>query len=135
MTKDCIFCAIIEGEIPSYKVYEDDLFIAILDRFPKCGGHLLIIPKTHAATILDLPENEAVSIMPLAKKLAAKLKSITQYEGLNILQNNGEAAGQTVNHLHVHLIPRFKPDNMQLFWEHIDPSPEEFAEMVEKLQG
>ena len=135
MKNDCLFCAIIHDEMPAYKIYEDDTFVAILDRFPKCLGHVLIMPKVHAQTLFDMPEDTLAKLLPAAKKLAEKLRAAIKFEGLNLLQNNGETAGQSVKHFHLHLIPRYDADDMILQWKTVDPSPEEFAEMVEKLKN
>jgi len=133
MKNDCLFCAIIDKEMPSYKIYEDDLFYVMLDRFPKCLGHTLILPKRHAAHIFDLNEEESRGLFPLAQKIAAALREVLGYTGLNLLQNNGATAGQEVNHFHLHLIPRFDGDNMAIQYKRQDPSPEEFEEILKKI--
>ena len=112
MESECIFCKIIKGDIPSFKVYEDEMFIAILDRFPASKGHTLIIPKNHHKDIFGLPQSEAEAIYPLAKNLASKIKERFDADGINIVQNNGEAAGQTVDHFHLHIIPRKNKDEI-----------------------
>ena len=112
MQNECIFCKIIKGDIPSFKVYEDEIFIAILDRFPASKGHTLIIPKNHHKDIFELPQREAEAIYPLAKNLASKIKERFDADGINIVQNNGEAAGQTVDHFHLHIIPRKNKDEI-----------------------
>ncbi len=133
MKNNCLFCGIAADEVSSYKIYEDDDFIAILDRFPKCLGHTLIIPKAHSATLFDLPAETAAKVLPLAQKIAEKLRAELNFTGLNLLQNNGEDAMQTVKHFHLHLIPRFGNDAMMLQWKTQDPSPEEFEEMAARL--
>ncbi|MBI4021566.1 MAG: HIT family protein [Candidatus Aenigmarchaeota archaeon] len=105
--KDCLFCRIVQGEIPSKKVYEDSGALAFLDINPRNPGHTLVIPKRHAETIFDLPEAEAARLFPAVKKVAAMVKSGMQAQGISICQNNGSAAGQVVGHLYVHVIPRF----------------------------
>ena len=105
---NCIFCKILADEIPSSVVYEDDMFRAILDVNPAAKGHVIILPKKHAANIFELPDEEASKILIVARKIAKALKETYHCDGVNILQNNGEAAGQTVFHLHVHVIPRFE---------------------------
>lgn len=135
MKNECLFCALLHDEIPSYRLYEDDDFVAILDRFPKCAGHTLIIPRKHAAGLFDLPDELSAKLLPLANVLAKRLYKVLNFRGLNLLQNNGEAAGQQVNHFHLHLIPRYDSDDMVLQWKTLDPSPEEFNELLEKLRG
>ena len=114
MKEDCIFCKIIKGEIPSFTVYEDDSFKVILDRFPAAPGHVLIIPKTHYSDMFELSEEVAGKLYPLAKKIAARIKEVTGAEGINIVQNNGEVAGQSVYHFHLHIIPRKMGDGIVL---------------------
>jgi histidine triad (HIT) family protein len=114
---NCIFCKILAGEIPSTTVYEDDDFKAILDVNPAARGHVIILPKKHAANIFELPDEDAGKIMVVAKKIAGAVKKAYGCDGVNILQNNGEAAGQTVFHLHVHVIPRFQGDTVQIGWK------------------
>ena len=117
---DCIFCKIAKGEIPSATVYEDDDFRVIMDISPASEGHMIILPKEHAANVYELSDATASKIYVLAKKLATALKDELDCDGINILQNNGEAAGQTVFHLHVHVIPRYKGDTVNITWQHLD---------------
>ena len=107
MEDNCIFCKIANGEIPSATVYEDETFRAILDLSPAAKGHTLILPKAHAANLFELPDETAAKALMLAKRLGAVLKEGLHADGLNVVQNNGEAAGQTVLHFHMHLIPRY----------------------------
>lgn len=116
MENNCIFCKIANGEIPSATVYEDDDFRAILDLGPASKGHTLILPKKHASDLYELPEETAAKVLPLAKKLGAQLQEGLHAEGLNLVQNNGEAAGQTVKHFHMHLIPRYANDTVDVKW-------------------
>ena len=129
----CIFCKIIAGEIPSTTVYEDEDFRAILDVNPAVRGHVIILPKKHAADIFELEDEVAASIFPVAKKIAAALKKTFQCDGVNILQNNGEAAGQTVFHLHVHVIPRYYGDGVNIMWKPGEtPDLEAVADEIKK---
>ena len=117
MADNCIFCKIIAGEIPSTTVYEDEDFKAILDVNPAARGHVIILPKHHADDVFGLEDSQAEKIFPVAKKIATALKKTYQCDGVNILQNNGEAAGQTVFHLHVHVIPRYYEDDVNIKWK------------------
>mgnify|MGYP000906476153 CR=1 FL=1 len=118
---DCIFCKIANGEIPSATLYEDEDFRVILDLGPASKGHALILPKAHAANIYEISDDMAAKAMILAKKMATKMTEALKCDGFNIVQNNGEPAGQTVFHLHVHLIPRYADDTVQITWkEHAD---------------
>ena len=107
MKNDCVFCAIAEGEIPSFKVYEDDLVLAYLDINPCSEGHTLVIPKAHTTGLLDTSDETLAAIIARVKKVAAHLKDALPCDGFNILQNNGAAAGQSVNHVHFHIVPRY----------------------------
>ena len=108
---DCIFCKIANGEIPSKALYEDDSFRVILDLGPATKGHALILPKDHADNLYELPDETAAEAMKLAKKIAKTMREKLGCDGVNLVQNNGEAAGQTVFHFHMHLIPRYEGDN------------------------
>ncbi len=113
---NCIFCKLANGIIPTNSIYEDDDFNVILDAAPAAKGHAIILPKTHAANIFELPDEYCEKIFKIAKKCGAAIKDAYDYDGLNVLQNNGEVAGQTVFHLHVHLIPRKADDNIKVKW-------------------
>lgn len=132
--ENCIFCKILAGEIPSVTVYEDDSFKAILDVNPAARGHVIILPKNHAADIFELPEEDAAGIMQVAKKIACALKATYHCDGINILQNNGEAAGQTVFHLHVHVIPRFDGDTVDIGWEK-GSTPDDISAIADEIRA
>ena len=133
---DCIFCKIIAVEIPSKTVYEDDSYKAILDISPASKGHVIILPKNHADNIFEISDEDASGIMIVAKKIAAKLKKVFDCDGVNILQNNGEVAGQTVFHLHVHVIPRYENDNIKIKWaQHEDIDIDSvYNELIKEMQ-
>lgn len=107
MKNNCIFCAIAEGEIPSFKVYEDEMVVAYLDINPFTEGHTLVIPKAHSEGLLDTDDATLAAVIARVRKVAAHLKAALPCDGFNILQNNGEAAGQTVRHVHFHIVPRY----------------------------
>ena len=131
---NCIFCKIANGEISSKTLYEDDSFRVILDISPASKGHAIILPKNHAANLYELPDEDASKIMVVAKKVATVLKDILHCDGMNILQNNGEAAGQTVFHLHVHLIPRYENDSVTIEWKSGAEGNTLADEIVEQIQ-
>jgi histidine triad (HIT) family protein len=126
---DCIFCKIAAGEIPSNTVYEDDNFRVILDIAPANPGHCLILPKTHAQDMFELSDELVSAAHALAKRIAAAVKKAVKADGINIIQNNGAAAGQSVPHYHVHIVPRFNGDGVQLNKEGTGLSDEEFAKI------
>lgn len=107
MKNNCVFCAIAANEIPSFKVYEDNLVLAYLDINPFSKGHTLVIPKEHSSGLLDTPDETLAALVARVKKVASHLKTALPCDGFNILQNNGEAAGQTVMHIHFHIVPRY----------------------------
>lgn len=115
--ENCIFCKIANGEIPSATLYEDGDFRVILDLGPASKGHALILPKTHAANLYELPDELAAKVMVLAKKMATKMTEALSCDGFNVVQNNGECAGQTVFHFHMHLIPRYTGDGVGISWK------------------
>lgn len=126
---NCIFCKIANGDIPSKSIYEDEQFKVILDLGPATKGHALILPKEHHRNIYDLPDESASGAMLLAKKMAIKMTDKLMCDGFNLVQNNGEDAGQTVFHFHLHLIPRYKNDGQTLGWKPLEPTQEELDEI------
>ena len=132
---DCIFCKIAAGEIPSKTIYEDEKYRVILDLGPATRGHALILPKNHYANLFELPEEDAKEVISLAKKMATVMKEKLGCDGFNLVQNNGESAGQTVFHFHMHLIPRYIGDGNEdkICWNHADLSAEEIAEICKAL--
>ncbi|MBR6344594.1 MAG: HIT family protein [Lachnospiraceae bacterium] len=128
MKDDCIFCKLANGVFPTNSIYEDDTFNVILDAGPATKGHALILPKEHYDNLYELPDETAGKAMILAKKLAGEMSRRLNADGLNVVQNNGEAAGQTVMHYHLHLIPRYKNDGQHILWQPSEPSKEELEE-------
>ncbi len=123
--QNCIFCKIANGEIPSRTIYEDEQFRIFLDLAPASKGHALIVPKEHYANLFVLPDELAADAMRLAKRQAADMKEKLCCDGFQLVQNNGESAGQTVFHFHLHLIPRYRNDGQTIAWEPGNPSAEE----------
>ena len=131
---DCIFCKIAAGEIPSRKIYEDKDLIAIMDLSPTSKGHSLIIPKEQYTNIYDIDEEIAGKVMKTAKKLSTKMTVALNCDGFNLLQNNGETAGQTMFHFHMHLIPRYKDaDNNMLKFTSVSFSDEEMDSIRDQI--
>ena len=131
--KNCIFCKLANGDIPTATVYEDEYLRAIMDAAPANKGHIIILPKSHAANIYELEDEYVSRAFVLAKKLAVALKKLTGCDGVNILQNNGEAAGQTVFHFHVHVIPRFTDDDCTIVWKPTSYEDGEATEVAKKI--
>ena len=130
---DCIFCKIANGEIPSKTLYQDENFRVILDLGPATRGHALILPKAHYANLYELPEDTAAAAMKLAKRMAGTMTEKLRADGLNLVQNNGETAGQTVMHFHLHLIPRYKDDGQHILWKPNTVSEEELEEIQKQI--
>ena len=134
----CIFCQIIEGEIPSAKIYEDEHVYAFMDIMPLTKGHVLLIPKKHIENIYDFTEEDAAQFFKAAPKVANALKDEFTPIGMNLLQNNGAAAGQTVFHYHLHFIPRYdETDGFDLStWESKQEefTPEKVQQLAENLR-
>lgn len=131
---NCIFCKLANGEIPTNVIYEDELFTVIMDAAPASKGHALILPKEHYANLYELPEETAAATLVLAKKLAAKMTDALNADGLNVVQNNGEVAGQTVFHYHMHLIPRYKDGDDFITWNHATLTDEDKIAVYETLK-
>ena len=133
MKEDCIFCKIANGLIPARKLYEDDDFCVILDLGPATKGHALILPKEHYRDICELEETVAAKVLPLAGKIGKAMKKGLGCHGFNLVQNNGEAAGQTVLHFHMHVIPRYEGGSKMVTWEPGKVSAEETERIVEAV--
>ncbi len=132
---NCIFCKIANGEIPSNTIYEDDDFRVILDNGPATKGHALILPKEHYADLFELSDEAASKALIVAKKVSEQLRDKLDIDGLNVVQNNGETAGQTVKHFHIHLIPRYKNDGQHILWNPTEPSAEELVQIRDIING
>ena len=126
---DCIFCKIVNKEIPATLVYEDETVLAFMDIGPIVKGHVLVIPKTHYDPVTETPDEIIAQVHLVAKKIAQAQMNALGADGVNIMQNNGAAAGQEVPHLHVHVIPRFNNDGHHWNWK--PKSYENFDEMTE----
>ena len=124
----CVFCEIVKGNIPSYKVYEDDMCIAILDISQATIGHTLVIPKKHFKNIFELDEETAMHLFKVVTNLSKKISN------MNILNNNGTLAGQSVDHFHIHIIPRYEKDNLEIKFSSNKLSPEEFNNLLNKIK-
>ena len=130
---NCIFCMIIEGKIPSRRVYEDENCIAMLDINPATPGHTLILPKEHHQDLTEMNEALLGKLMMTARKIGILQKERLGAIGFNVIQNNGEAAGQTVPHFHIHVIPRYEGGPMLGGWVPTEPSGDELDEVLAKM--
>ena len=132
---DCIFCKIVAGDIPSHKVYEDNATLAFLDINPASRGHALVIPKQHAVDLYDMPPDALSNVAQVAQQVARRLQEVLQPDGLNVIQNNGSAAGQAVFHYHVHLIPRWQGDGVLRWWRPGDTDYVALGTLAAELWG
>lgn len=130
---DCIFCKIANGDIPANALYEDEVVKVIFDLGPASRGHVLILPKNHYDNVYSLDSETAAHIFQVAVKVANGIKTALNCDGLNIVQNNGESAGQTVMHFHMHLIPRYKNDTVTITWVPGENSDEKIEELKAKI--
>ena len=133
--EECIFCKIAGGDIPAATVYEDDHFRVILDVAPAAKGHALILPKNHFSDLWELGEEEASEALKLAAKITAAQKKALNCDGINVLQNNGVAAGQSVFHFHMHLIPRYADDKVEIPWKTLSYAEGEMEEVCAKIKA
>ena len=133
--EDCIFCKIANGEIPSKTLYEDERFRVILDLGPAAKGHALVLPKEHFANLYELPEDWCEKAFALAKRMAGRMSERLSCDGFNLVQNNGEVAGQTVFHFHIHMIPRYHGDGQTIGWKPGSPSQEALEEVRRTICG
>ena len=130
---NCLFCKIVAGDIPAAKVIETDTVLAFLDINPVNQGHVLLVPKAHHRSIAELSDEVAAASARLLPRLSRVLLKATSAQGLNIIINNGRVAGQTIDHGHWHLIPRFVDDAVNWPWPHTPYSGDELAEMQDRI--
>jgi histidine triad (HIT) family protein len=135
MADDCIFCAIVRGDAPATKVAEDEHTIAFMDIHPWTRGHALVIPREHHTNLYDIPEDALAAVHSAAKRLAVKVRDSLNADGVNVLQSTERAAWQTVFHFHVHVIPRYEDDPLELPVKPEEGDMEEIKQTAEALRG
>jgi histidine triad (HIT) family protein len=131
---DCIFCKIISGEIPAYKIYEDNDSLAFLDANPVCPGHTLVMPKKHFANFEEVTEEVLSAVMRTVKKVGRSVKDNLGVPGYNVYENNDAVAGQVIHHLHFHVIPRHEGDGLKL-WSGNKLATEDMEAVQNKLKN
>jgi len=132
---NCIFCKIIKGEIPAEKIYEDEYVIAMLDANPRAAGHTIVIPKIHVPTLFELPDDEIDPFFKAVKHVSRRIYKALHPAGLTMGLNHGEAGGQTVDHLHFHIIPRFEEDGGGSIQSVVNNPPErKLSEVAERIR-
>ena len=136
MVSDCIFCKIVAGEIPSSKVYEDDHFLAFLDISQVTPGHTLVIPKKHARNLLEMTPDETADLFNVVSTVTKKVENATQPQGMNIISNMEEIAGQSVFHTHVHILPRYsQEDDLKIDFIAHEPDFEHLAQLAKDISN
>jgi len=135
MVKECVFCKIVRGELPAVKVYENDLVVAFLDIYPINPGHVLVVPKRHVERLEELNDEEARELVLAAARLAPAIVRAVNAEGYNIVINIGRAAGQEIEHLHLHIVPRFTDDGCRFNCRRLKLSPEELQRIGDKIRA
>jgi histidine triad (HIT) family protein len=133
--EDCIFCKVLAGEIPSERVYEDEHVVGVMDINPWTRGHAVVIPRRHATNLFEISDEDLGHVAVGAKRLATKMRDTLGCDGVNLLQSNGPAAWQTIFHLHMHVIPRYEGDPLQLPVRPQPAGPEELAEVAGEIRG
>lgn len=133
MDDDCLFCKIIKGDIPCYTIYQDDKTLAFLDINPNSVGHALVIPKKHAKTIVDMQDEDVEAVFKTVKKVVKGIQIALEPEGFNLVVNQGEVAGQVIQHFHCHVTPRNAEDGIELLLNVVSLSTEEFQDLVKKI--
>jgi histidine triad (HIT) family protein len=133
--EDCIFCMVLRGEIPSERIYEDEHAVAVMDINPWTRGHVVVFPRKHATNLFEIEDGELEHVAVAAKRVATKLRDALDCDGVNLLQSNGAAAWQTIFHLHVHVIPRYEDDPLELPTRPQRAKPEELAAVAKEIRG
>jgi histidine triad (HIT) family protein len=133
MDDDCIFCKIIKGDIPSYTIYQDDKTLAFLDINPNSVGHALVIPKKHVKTIVEMRDEDVEAVFKSVKKVVKAIDVALTPDGLNLVVNHGEVAGQVIQHFHCHVIPRTAGDGIEIAMKGISLSTEDFQDLVKRI--
>ena len=133
--ENCIFCKLAGGDIPTATLYEDEQFRVILDASPATKGHALVLPKQHYADLFEIDEAVLRDLIVVGKKVAAAMKQVLGCDGVNLVQNNGVCAGQTVFHFHLHVIPRYEGDGQRINWVPGEADPGTQEELVKALSA
>ena len=131
----CIFCMVLDGEIPSEKIYEDEHAVAVMDINPWTRGHAVVFPRKHAKDLFEIDDDQLAHVVQAAKRVAAMMRDTLGCDGVNLLQSNGPAAWQTIFHLHFHVIPRYHDDPLELPTRPQPAKPEELAEVAKEIRA
>ena len=132
---DCLFCGIVAGEVPAQIVDSDDATVAFMDINPATRGHALVIPRSHAADLIEIGDSDLAATMAAARRLAARMRASLEPAGFNLVNSCGAAAWQTVFHFHVHVVPRYEGDPLELPWVPAPGDPDEIAAAADQIRG
>jgi histidine triad (HIT) family protein len=132
---DCIFCKIVAGAVPCFKLFEDPDTLAFMDINPVHDGHALVIPKTHYPTVFDIPPGAIAAAARTAARVATSINAAVKPDGLNLIQANGPGAGQSVGHFHFHILPRWRGDGVAINWEPKPGDMAQIAALAERIRG
>jgi histidine triad (HIT) family protein len=132
---NCIFCKVLAGEIPSEEVDSDERTVTVMDINPATRGHVVVISRTHAESLMDLDDENVLAAMRTARRVAERMRAMLEPAGFNILHNIGRAAWQSIFHFHVHVIPRYVDDPLQLPWLPEPADPAELARTADQIRG
>jgi histidine triad (HIT) family protein len=135
MESDCLFCGIVAGDVPAQVVDSDEHTVAFMDINPATRGHVLVVPRNHAADLMEIDDDDLERTMLAARRLARKIEAALDSDGFNLLNSCGPAAWQTVFHFHVHVIPRYDDDPLKLPWIPRGADSEEIAATAEQIRG
>ena len=135
MASDCLFCGIVAGDVPGQIVDSDEHTVAFMDISPATKGHALVVPREHATDLMDVSDEDLERTMLAARRLARRMDEVLEPDGFNILNSCRPAAWQTVFHFHVHVVPRYEDDPLELPWVPSEGDPGEIAEIAERIRG
>lgn len=135
MASDCLFCGIVAGDVPAQIVDSDEHTVAFLDISPATRGHALVVPRAHAADLMDISDEDLERTMLAARRLARKIDAALEPDGFNLMNSCGPAAWQTIFHFHVHVIPRYDDDPLKLPWIPHEADPGQVAAVAEQIRG
>ena len=133
MAEDCLFCGIVAGSIPSETIHSDERTVAFMDINPATPGHALVVPRAHSADLHDVEPDDLTAVVLAAQRLGRRMKDVLDADGINLINASGAAASQTVFHFHVHVVPRYEDDSIELPWVPTPGDPEEIARIAQRL--
>jgi histidine triad (HIT) family protein len=135
MAADCLFCGIIDGSVPSRMIDSDERTVAFMDIAPATPGHALVVPRRHSADLLEIEVDDLSAVALAAQRLARRMEAVLDADGINLLNARGAAAWQTVFHFHIHVVPRYEDDPLELPWVPREGDPDEIAAVAARLRG